>query len=127
VVARPPGSVQVLFCRYAAGHALDPGEAGSGHQEPAAARDTLVFEGTDVALESADMVLMRSDLRAVPQALLLAKKTFRIIRQNLFWAFFYNIVAIPLAIAGMLHPIVAAGAMALSSLSVVVNSLRARI
>jgi P-type E1-E2 ATPase len=82
--------------------------------------------GTDVALESADMVLMRSDLRAVPQSLLLAKKTFRIIRQNLFWAFFYNVVAIPLAVAGLLHPIFAAGAMALSSLSVVVNSLRAR-
>jgi Cu2+-exporting ATPase len=81
---------------------------------------------TDIALESADMVLMRSDLRLVPQALRLAKKTFLIIRQNLFWAFFYNIVAIPLAVAGVLHPIVAAGAMALSSLSVVVNSLRAR-
>jgi P-type E1-E2 ATPase len=82
---------------------------------------------TDIALESADMVLMRSDLRLVPQALGLAKKTFRVIRQNLFWAFFYNVVAIPLAVAGVLHPIVAAGAMALSSLSVVVNSLRARI
>ena len=82
---------------------------------------------TDIALESADLVLMRSDLRLVPAALRLAKKTFRIIRQNLFWAFFYNVVAIPLAVAGILHPIIAAGAMALSSLSVVVNSLRARI
>jgi P-type Cu2+ transporter len=82
---------------------------------------------TDIALESADMVLMRSDLRLVPQALRLAKKTFSIIRQNLFWAFFYNAVAIPLAIAGVLHPIMAAAAMALSSLSVVGNSLRARV
>jgi P-type Cu2+ transporter len=82
---------------------------------------------TDIALESADMVLMRSDLRLVPQALSLAKKTFSIIRQNLFWAFFYNAVAIPLAIAGVLHPMMAAGAMALSSLSVVGNSLRARV
>ncbi len=81
---------------------------------------------TDIALESADMVLMRYDLRLVPQALKLSKKTFSIIRQNLFWAFAYNAVAIPLAIAGVLHPIVAAGAMALSSLSVVGNSLRAR-
>lgn len=82
---------------------------------------------TDIALESADMVLMRNDLLLVPQALKLAKKTFSIIRQNLFWAFVYNAVAIPLAIAGVLHPIVAAGAMALSSLSVVANSLRARV
>jgi len=82
---------------------------------------------TDIALESADIVLMRNDLRLVPQALRLAKKTFFVIRQNLFWAFFYNAVAIPLAIAGVLHPIISAGAMALSSLSVVGNSLRARV
>jgi len=82
---------------------------------------------TDIALESADMVLMRSDLRLVPEAVALARKTFSIIKQNLFWAFFYNAVAIPLAIAGVLHPIIAAGAMALSSLSVVGNSLRARL
>jgi len=82
---------------------------------------------TDIALESADMVLMRSDLRLVAEAIHLARKTFTIIKQNLFWAFFYNAVAIPLAIAGLLHPIVAAGAMALSSLTVVGNSLRARL
>jgi P-type E1-E2 ATPase len=81
---------------------------------------------TDIALESADLVLMRSDLRLVPQALALAKKTFAVIQQNLFWAFFYNAVAIPLAIAGMLHPIAAAAAMALSSLCVVGNSMRLR-
>jgi len=86
-----------------------------------------IGRATDIALESADIVLMRSDLRLVPQALGLAKKTFSIIRQNLFWAFFYNAVAIPLAIAGVLHPIMAAAAMALSSLSVVGNSLRARV
>ncbi len=82
---------------------------------------------TDIALESADMVLLRSDLTLVPEAIQLARKTFSIIRQNLFWAFFYNAVTIPLAIAGVLHPIVAAGAMAMSSLSVVGNSLRARV
>ena len=82
---------------------------------------------TDIALESADMVLMRADLRLVAEAIRLSGKTFTIIKQNLFWAFFYNAVAIPLAIAGLLHPIVAAGAMALSSLSVVGNSLRARV
>jgi len=82
---------------------------------------------TDIALESADMVLMRNDLRLVPLALRLAKRTFSVIKQNLFWAFFYNVVTIPLAVMGVLHPIVAAGAMALSSLSVVGNSLRARV
>jgi Cu2+-exporting ATPase len=82
---------------------------------------------TDIALESADMVLMRTDLTLVPQAIRLAKKTFSIVRQNLFWAFFYNALTLPLAVAGILHPIAAAGAMAMSSLSVVGNSLRARI
>ena len=82
---------------------------------------------TDIALECADIVIMRSDLRLVADAVTLTKKTFSIIRQNIFWAFFYNIVVIPLAIFGILHPIVAAGAMAFSSLSVVGNSLRARL
>jgi Cu2+-exporting ATPase len=82
---------------------------------------------TDIALESADIVLLGQDLRLVPLALRLSRKTFAVIRQNLFWAFFYNVVTLPLAVLGILHPIVAAGAMALSSLSVVGNSLRARV
>jgi P-type E1-E2 ATPase len=77
-------------------------------------------------LESADIVIMRSDLRLVADAVALTKKTFRVIRQNIFWAFFYNIIVIPLAILGILHPIMAAGSMAFSSLSVVGNSLRAK-
>ncbi len=81
---------------------------------------------TDAALESAGMVLMREDLGLLPRALRLSRKTFTIIRQNIFWAFFYNSVTIPLAMMGVLHPIVAAIAMAASSLSVVGNSLRAR-
>ncbi len=82
---------------------------------------------TDIALESADIVIMRPDLRLVADAVALAKKTFTVIRQNIFWAFFYNIVVIPLAILGVLHPVMAAGAMAFSSLTVVGNSLRARL
>ncbi len=82
---------------------------------------------TDIALESADLVVMRPDLRLIADSLALAKKTFRIIQQNIFWAFIYNIVMIPLAIVGVLHPIMAAAAMALSSLTVVGNSLRARL
>jgi P-type E1-E2 ATPase len=82
---------------------------------------------TDVALESADMVLVRDRLMLVPDALRLARRTLSVIRLNVFWAFFYNVVTIPLAITGVLHPIVAAIAMAASSVSVVLNSLRARI
>jgi Cu2+-exporting ATPase len=82
--------------------------------------------GTDVTLESADAVLVRDDLRLVPDLVLLSRRTYRVIAQNVFWAFFYNAVAIPLAMAGVLHPIVAAAAMAASSLFVVGNSLRIR-
>ncbi|HET7823818.1 MAG TPA: heavy metal translocating P-type ATPase [Anaeromyxobacter sp.] len=82
--------------------------------------------GTDVTIESADAVLVRDDLRLVPDLVLLSRRTYRVIAQNVFWAFFYNAVAIPLAMAGVLHPIVAAAAMAASSLFVVGNSLRIR-
>jgi P-type Cu2+ transporter len=82
--------------------------------------------GSDIAMESADVVLMRSDLKSVVQAIALSRRTFRIIKQNLFWAFFYNVAAIPLAMAGVLNPIVAAAAMAISSVTVVMNSLRIR-
>jgi len=82
--------------------------------------------GSDIAMESADVVLMRPDLSCVAQAIDVSRKSFRIIKQNLFWAFFYNVAAIPLAMAGVLAPIVAAAAMALSSVTVVMNSLRIR-
>jgi len=81
-------------------------------------------KGTDVAIGSADAVLMREDLRLVERFLSLSRSTMRVIRQNLFWAFTYNAVALPLAVAGTLHPIVSAGLMASSSLLVVGNSLR---
>jgi Cu2+-exporting ATPase len=82
--------------------------------------------GTDVTMESADLVLVRDDLRLVPDLVRISRRTLAVIRQNVFWAFFYNAVAIPLAMAGVLHPIVAAAAMAASSLMVVGNSLRLR-
>jgi Cu2+-exporting ATPase len=82
--------------------------------------------GADVTLEAADVALTASDLGAVPVALAMARRSRRIVRQNLGWAIAYNVVAIPLAAAGVLHPIVAAGAMALSSVSVLANSLRLR-
>lgn len=81
---------------------------------------------TDIALESADIVLIRSDLRLIPHLLQASRASLRVIHQNLFWAFFYNLLALPLAIFGLIHPIVSAAAMACSSLLVVLNSLRLR-
>jgi len=80
--------------------------------------------GTDVAIEAADITLVRGDLSAVVSAIKLSHATFAKIRQNYFWAWFYNSVAIPVAFLGLLHPIIGAGAMALSSFNVVMNSLR---
>ncbi len=82
--------------------------------------------GTDVAMESADIVLVHADLESVPRAIELSRETLTVIKQNLGWAFGYNIAAIPLAMAGLLNPMVAGGAMALSSVLVVLNSLRLR-
>ena len=92
-----------------------------------------IGSGTDVAIESADLVLMRDDLEDVPAAIALSRATIRNIKQNLFWAFGYNVLGIPIA-AGLLHafggpllnPIFAAAAMSMSSVSVVSNALRLR-
>ena len=90
-----------------------------------------IGSGTDVAMESADVVLMRSDVEDVPLAVKVSRATMRIIRQNLFWAFGYNVIGIPIA-AGVLKifggpalsPMIAAAAMSLSSVTVVSNALR---
>ncbi len=82
--------------------------------------------GTDVAIETGDVTLVSGEPAAVARAVRLSRATFRKIRQNLFWAFFYNVVAIPLAVAGLLHPLVAEAAMALSSVNVVTNASRLR-
>ena len=96
---------------------------------PALAAASLALalgSGTDVAISAADLILLRDDLMVVPESIRLARGTFRTIRRNLAWAFCYNLAALPLAAAGLLDPLIAAGAMTLSSAFVVWNSLRLR-
>ena len=82
--------------------------------------------GTDIAIEAADVTLVKGDLGGIVSAILLSRATFRKIRENYFWAWFYNAIAIPVAMLGLLHPMIGAAAMSVSSLNVVYNSLRLR-
>ena len=82
--------------------------------------------GTDIVIDASDITLVRSDLRQIAAAIRLTRHTIAIIRQNLFWAFVYNIIGIPIAALGLLSPVIAGAAMSFSSVSVVANSLRLR-
>ncbi|MBP0446431.1 copper-translocating P-type ATPase [Roseomonas sp. SSH11] len=123
----PEGKVEAIRQLRGAGKLAFVGD-GINDAPALAAADTgiAIGTGTDVAIESADVVLMSGDPRGIPTAIALSRATLRNIRQNLFWAFAYNVVLIPVAIAGLLSPVLAAAAMGLSSVFVVGNALRLR-
>ena len=124
----PEDKLQVVRALEAAGARV--GVVGDGvNDTPALAAASLgvaMGAGAEAARQTADLTLVRDDLRLIPEALQLGRDTLRAIHQNLAWAFGYNLIAIPLAMAGLLTPMIAGAAMAFSSVSVVLNSLRLR-